>query len=111
MKYRVGQVVDEDFLLLKASVEETKGGKKYIKFNVRDCTGEEIEQCKKWDCCYVPDWRVVHIIGKIDEYAGSQHIIAKSWGCGEKSVGEFSPGAPSEINGKELFDKFKVQVI
>jgi 3'-5' exoribonuclease len=107
MEYKTGQFVDEDFLLLKASVEETKHGKKYVKFNVRDHMGEEIEQCKKWDCSDIPNWSVVHIVGKMDEYANSQHIIAKSWELGKRSVGEFSPKAPWPIDGKELLDKFK----
>lgn len=107
MTYRTGQAVSEDFLLTKASVEETKRGKKYIKFDVRDRDGVEIEQCKRWDCDIIPSWPVVHIVGKIDEYAGNKHIIAKEWECGKRAVGEFAPKAPWPIDGEELFGKFK----
>lgn len=106
MGYRTGQLINEDFLLLKASVEETKRGKKYIKFSVRDHGGTEIEQCKRWDCSEIPKWPVLHIVGKVDEFAGNQHIIADKWECGKRSVGEFSPKAPWKLDGKALLKEF-----
>lgn len=107
MGYRTGQLINEDFLLLRASVEETKRGKRYVKFNVRDHSGTEIEQCKKWDCSKIPEFPVLHIIGKIDEYAGNQHIIADRWEAGKRAIGEFSPKAPWKLDGEDLFGKLR----
>lgn len=107
MPYRTGQLINEDFLLLKATVEETKKGKKYIKFSVRDSDGTEIEHCKRWDCSEVPTESVLHIIGKVDEYNGHQHIVASKWTCGSRSVEDFSPKAPWSLSGENLMSQFK----
>lgn len=107
MPYRTGQLINEDFLLLKASVEETKKGKKYIKFNVRDADGTEIENCKRWDCSAIPDFAVLHIIGKIDEYAGQKHIIANKWAHGQRPVEDFAPKAKWDLDGGKLLDDFR----
>lgn len=107
MEYRKGQLIDDNFLLLTASVEDTRRGKKYVKFNLRDRFGTEIEQCKKWDCEKIPKWTVIRIIGKVDEFNKQIHIVAKEWEHGACSVEEFAPKAPWELNGELLLNKFR----
>lgn len=106
MEYTVGDVINQDFLILKSSVEKTKKGKSYIKFDVRDENGIEFTSCKMWDSSVLPKHPVMAIFGKVDEYEGQRHIIAKGWGKGEKSIEAFSPRAPWPLDGKKLWEKF-----
>lgn len=96
-KYKAGDKIDEDFLILKSSVEQTKKGKDYISFDARNLEGRVFEYCRRWDCSE-PITGVVRIVGKLKEFKGDLQLVADKWCKGKAEAGDFSPRAPWKLD-------------
>lgn len=110
-KYNPGNRIDDDFLILKASVERTGKGKEYVKFDVRDKDGTELENCKRWNC-NSPMQGVVRIVGKADIYNEQIHIIADKWCRGTSSIDDFSLKPPWTLpSGENLYQELLKEML
>lgn len=91
--YKVGEEVDDEFLVLNHSKETTSNGKPFIRMDLRDKEGTVVEKCKRFDCTD-PLTGVIRVIGKIDEYKGQKHIKIEKWVQGKSPVEDFLAQAP-----------------
>lgn len=104
-KFKVGNYVDGEFLVIGSSVKQAKSGKSYIDFDVRALDGTIFEGCKRWDHKDCPEG-VILLKGSIDEFNGKLQIKADHWEKGEKEANDFQAKCPWNLNVEEISGSF-----
>ncbi len=106
MKYKNGDPVDTDMLVIESTVRMASNGKNFVEMTLVTEDGNRFEKSKIWDSDNAPTG-VIHVKGKIDLFNGNFQVIVNSWTKSDEDIDKFYPKCPWKLEFNSLLKLFK----